>query len=180
MIGMIQTLLKLSRRNKKSLMLLFDFIAVIVSIFAAFSIRLGYLYYPNEDHNLMLVIFAAPLLALPIFIRFGLYHTVIRYAGFEALWRINQAITLYAISWGLIAFMVANWDAFPRSVILINWILVIFTISGSRLFVRWVFSAGSTNNNVFFIFISSFYQFPRFECAFAAQGLSLLIPGDPI
>ena len=42
---MIQTLLNLSRNNKQALMLLFDVVAIIGSIFAAFSIRLGYLYY---------------------------------------------------------------------------------------------------------------------------------------
>ena len=56
---MIQTLLSLSRKNKKSLMLLFDFIAVIFSIFAAFSIRLGYFYYPTGDNNLLLIMIAS-------------------------------------------------------------------------------------------------------------------------
>ena len=44
---MIQTLLNLSRNKKRALMLLFDVVAIIGSIFAAFSIRLGYLYYPT-------------------------------------------------------------------------------------------------------------------------------------
>ena len=44
---MLQNLLKLPRKNKQALMLLFDVVAIIGSIFAAFSIRLGYLYYPT-------------------------------------------------------------------------------------------------------------------------------------
>ena len=154
---MIQALIKLPRKTKKGLMFLFDVAVIISCLFAAFSIRmigtskinsiLDYLYYPAGDNNLMLIMFASPLLALPIFSRFGLYHTVIRYAGFKSLWRINQATTLYAILWGFIAFMVANWEAFPRSVILINWILVIFTIGGSRLFARWLLSEVNVNNN---------------------------------
>jgi FlaA1/EpsC-like NDP-sugar epimerase len=145
---MIQTLLNLSRNNKQALMLLFDFVAIIGCIFAAFSVRLGYFYYPAADSMLLLLMFAAPLLALPIFIRFGLYREVIRYVGFKALWHINQAATLYAILWGLFAFMVANWEAFPRSVILINWILVMMTIGGSRLFARWLLSETNTNNGL--------------------------------
>jgi hypothetical protein len=36
-------------------MLLFDAVAVISSTFAAFSIRLGYLYYPTGDGMLLLI-----------------------------------------------------------------------------------------------------------------------------
>jgi FlaA1/EpsC-like NDP-sugar epimerase len=144
---MIQTLLNLSRRNKKSLWLLFDFIAIIVSIFAAFFIRLGYFYYPTGDDKLLLIMIASPLLALPIFVRFGLYREVIRYVGFKALWQINQAATLYAVLWGLASLMTVV-DGIPRSVILINWILVMMTVSGSRLFVRWLLSKSIINNGL--------------------------------
>ena len=143
---MVNLLLQLSRKNKQLLILFFDIFIVIGSLFAAFSIRLGYLYYPSGlygDDGLLILILASPLLALPIFSRFGLYRTVIRYVSFRAVWRINQATTLYAISWGFIAFMVANWEAFPRSVIFINWILVMMAICGSRLIARWILSKGS-------------------------------------
>ena len=134
---MIQSLLNLSRRTKQILMLLFDFGAVITSIFFAFSLRLGYFYYPTEDNHLLLIMIASPILALPIFASFGLYREVIRYVGFKALWRISQAATLYAILWGLVSFMAAV-EGIPRSVILINWLLVMVIVGGSRLFARWL------------------------------------------
>ena len=123
----MQILLNLSRRSKQTLLLLFDFIAVIGSLFAAFSIRLGYLYYPTGDEKLLLIMIASPLLALPIFASFGLYREVIRFVGFKALWHINQAATLYAVLWGLVSFM-AVVEGIPRSVILINWVLLILVI----------------------------------------------------
>ena len=145
---MIQTLLNLSRKNKQAVLLLFDVVVIIGSIFAAFYIRLGYWYYPVGEDKLLLIIFTAPILALPIFIRFGLYREVIRYVGFKALWHINQAATLYAILWGLASLMVAV-EGIPRSVILINWIFVMMTIGGSRLFARWLLSEANTNNGLF-------------------------------
>ena len=137
---MVASLIKLSRKNKQIFILWFDFIAIIGCLFAAFSIRLGYFYYPigfYGDEKLLIVIFTAPLVALPIFFHFELYRTVIRFVSFRSIWRIIQAVSLYAILWGLIAFMTANWEAFPRSVIIINWILVIIVIGGSRLIARW-------------------------------------------
>ena len=144
---MINKLIKLSRRNKKALMLLFDIIAIIGSLFAAFSIRLGYFYYPNEDINLTLIILGSPLLALPIFIRFEFYNVVIRYVGLKALWHINQATALYAMLWGLFAFMGAI-EGIPRSVIIINWLLLTMIIAGSRLLIRWLSLESNSKNNV--------------------------------
>ena len=146
---MVASLIKLSRKNKQIFILWFDFIAIIGCLFAAFSIRLGYFYYPigfYGDEKLLIVIFTAPLVALPIFFHFELYRTVIRFVSFRSIWRIIQAVSLYAILWGLIAFMTANWEAFPRSVIIINWILVIIVIGGSRLIARWFLSYSNINN----------------------------------
>jgi FlaA1/EpsC-like NDP-sugar epimerase len=147
MQGMTQTLLNLSRKNKQIIMLLFDGCAVISSIFIAFSLRLGYLYYPTGDDKLLLIMIASPLLALPIFTSFGLYREVIRYVGFKALWNINQAATLYSVLWALIIFMVIV-DGIPRSVILINWLFVMLTVSGSRLSARWLLSKLIANHGL--------------------------------
>ncbi len=144
---MILNLLELSRKNKQALMILFDIFAIIASIFISFAIRLGYWFHPVGDEKLLLLMFGAPLLAIPFFIQFGFYHTVIRYAGFQAVWRIIQAITIYALIWGLISFM-ANAQGIPRSVIIINWFFLTIVIVGSRLFARWLFSQVSINNKL--------------------------------
>jgi FlaA1/EpsC-like NDP-sugar epimerase len=143
---MIQTLLKLPRKTKQALMMFSDVIFIIGSLFASFLIRLGYWFYPTGDNDLLLVIFASPLLALPIFTYFGLYHDVIRYVSFKSFWRIGQAVSIYAVLWGLATFMGAVEDI-PRSVILINWLLIIIAISGSRLLARWLLSEINVSNN---------------------------------
>jgi FlaA1/EpsC-like NDP-sugar epimerase len=72
-------------------------------------------------------------------VRFGLYRVIIRYIGFKALWSIVQAVTLYSLLWSMIGFM-ASVDGIPRSVILINWLLGIVIIGGSRMLGRWLLS----------------------------------------
>ena len=142
---MILALINLSRRNKRTLMVLFDACTVIASIFLAFSLRLGHFYYPTGNNHLLLIMIASPILALPIFYVFGLYREVIRYVGFKALWHINQAATLYAILWALISFM-AVVDGIPRTVILINWSIVVMSVGGSRFFARWLLSKENITN----------------------------------
>ncbi len=142
---MILALINLSRRNKRTLMVLFDACTVIASIFLAFSLRLGHFYYPTGNNHLLLIMIASPILALPIFYAFGFYREVIRYVGFKALWQINQATTLYAVLWALISFMAAI-DGIPRTVILINWSIVLMSVGGSRFFARWVLSQENITN----------------------------------
>ena len=144
---MIHAMLKLPRRIKQVLMLSFDICAVIFCLIASFSIRLEQFFFPNEGGLLLFSFFAAPILLLPIFVRFGLYHNVTRYLGLKDIWIIIQAVSLYAILWGLITFMVSI-EGIPRSVILLNWLLLIMIICGSRFFIRWLLSPNNTHNNV--------------------------------
>jgi len=132
---MIQTAINFPRKTKQALMLLFDSISLVGILLVSFTIRLGYWYFPEND--LIWVVFGSPILAAPIFVRFGLYQSVIRYIGYKALWAVGQAVTLYTLLWGFISFMVAV-DGIPRSVILINWMLCILVIGGSRVFARWL------------------------------------------
>ena len=132
-------LINLSRFQKQLVLLFFDSVAIVAILLASFSIRLGYLYVPGND--LIWAVFASPIIAVPVFVRFGLYRVIIRYIGFKALWSIVQAVTLYALLWSMIGFMAAI-DGIPRSVILINWLLGIIIIGGSRMVGRWLLSGG--------------------------------------
>ena len=143
---MIQPILNLSRNAKQAIMLLFDSIALIAILLSSFYIRLGYWYFP--EGYLLWILYGAPLLAIPIFVRFGLYLSVVRYIGFKGLWCIVQAVTLYALLWGLASFMIGTDVAYlsvwiPRSIILINWMLCLLVIGGSRMFIRWFLTTES-------------------------------------
>jgi len=141
---MFSQLINLSRLNKQLIMLFVDSIVLVSILLASFSIRLGYWYFPQSD--LIWVIFGAPIIATSIFVRFGLYRAVIRYVGFKALWSIVQAVSLYALVWGVIGFMAAV-DGIPRSVILINWVLSLLAIGGLRIVARWLFTRDSDLKN---------------------------------
>jgi len=116
-------------------MLLVDSLLLIIILLASFSIRLGYWYFPEGD--LIWAILGSPIIAIPFFVRFSLYRAVIRYINFKALWAVVQAVSLYALVWGVVGFMVAV-DGIPRSVILINWVLSLLIIGGLRIAARWI------------------------------------------
>ena len=127
-------------RFYKSLIIGFnDTILVISALFISYYLRLGFFYWPET--NLLINIWISPIIALPIFYSFGLYRSVVRYIGLKSLFSIVQAVTLYAVIWGLIDYMVVQVDGTPRSVILINWMICLITIGGSRIAARSLFSS---------------------------------------
>ena len=126
-------------------MILVDSVFLVLILLFSFSLRLGHWYWP-EDTNLLLAIFSAPLIAFLIFVKFGLYRAIIRFIGFKAVWAIVQAVSIYAVIWGVIGFMIAV-EGIPRSVILINWVLTLLVIGGLRLSARWLFSETYNSSN---------------------------------
>jgi FlaA1/EpsC-like NDP-sugar epimerase len=144
---MFQFFTNLSRHSKQAIVVSFDFIAIICILVAAFWIRLGYFFIPTENVQLFFLILFGPFLAIPIFAIFGLYREVIRYLSLKVIWKVIQAASFYAISWGLFTFMIQS-SFVPRSVILINWILIILVIVSSRLLARWLLIEGGNSNNV--------------------------------
>ncbi len=124
-------------------MLFIDSVLLVSILLASFSIRLGYWYFPGSD--LIWVVLGAPIIAIPIFVRFGLYRAVIRYISFKALWAVVQAVSLYTLVWGVVGFMVAV-DGIPRSVILIHWGMSLLVIGGLRIVTRIVLSGGVNGN----------------------------------
>jgi len=134
---LIRNIVGLHRRQKQLIVLLLDVVLINLSLWLAFSIRLGHWFIPSEQ--LLLVMAIAPVVAVPIFIRFGLYRAVVRYIGLKALWTIIKAISLYALIWGILGFMAAV-EGIPRSVILINWLLALLSIGGLRMWAKWLLS----------------------------------------
>ena len=130
---LIKKIVSLSQIYKLLIMVFIDILSIIFALFASLYLRHGFFYWPDE--LLILVICASPLLAITIFYLFDLYSLILRYIGFNALWKIVKAVSLYALFWGLLAFM-SQIDGIPRSVILINWLLSIALIFGTRILAR--------------------------------------------
>ena len=140
---LINWFLALSRVNKRLLMIFTDVLLIILVLLSSFSLRLGEWYWPN--YEIAYLIFIGPIVAIPIFIKFGLYRAIVRYIGFRALWVIVQAVTLFALFWGVIVLL-SGIQGIPRSVIIINWVTGTLLIGGSRAIGRWWFSTKSKSD----------------------------------
>ena len=144
---MLTKILNLPRFTKKLIMIFTDSILLILVLWASYSIRLEYWYFP-EDDTLRLILLA-PIIGLPVFAKLGLYTSVIRHIDLKALWSLVQAVSLYAMIWGLVGFFAQadfakekgfNIGIIPRSVIIINWLLALLVIGGTRVAARFILS----------------------------------------
>ncbi len=124
----------LSRRVKAGFLISADSFFTLFALWAAFSLRWSDWYIPKGDEWVLFAV--APLIAVPIFIRLGLYRAIIRYIEMRALWTIMQATTLYAVLFAFILYE-SGIKGIPRTVSLLNWLLIMLLISGSRFFIRW-------------------------------------------
>ena len=133
-------LLSLPRLGKQSIVILLDIFLISLAVWLAFSIRLDQLHFPDGPQ--FLVYGLAILIALPIFVRMGLYRAVFRYAGQHALWSIVRAVFFY----GLIFFaLILFWDylglpkgsnPIPRSLGILQPIIILVLIVLSRSLAR--------------------------------------------
>lgn len=133
-------LLGLPRRQKRLLQVLTDVVLVWVALWLAFVVRLGIdeLANPLIDHTWLFL--CAPVVAIPLFIRFGLYRAVMRYFGNDALIAIIKAVTLSALILGFIIYWASNHqNVVPRSITFNYWWLSLIMIGGLRLAMRQYF-----------------------------------------
>ena len=128
-------------------MIFTDSVMLILILWASYNIRLDVLYIPKDDT--IRFILAAPVVGIPIFAKLGLYNSVIRHIDLKSLWYLFIAVTLYAAAWGLFTnLMQTNYmikkgytiDDFPRSVIIINWLLALTVIITTRTLARFIFN----------------------------------------
>lgn len=132
--------LALPRRWKQAVLVIFDFVALSFAMWASFSLRYDSWYLPfSLDH--WAIIASPAIIAIPIFIRLGLYRAIVRYLPERALWTILQAMLAATVAWVLLVFLsqMASRFVVPRSVPVIFFGIGSFIVAGSRFAAKWIF-----------------------------------------
>ncbi len=133
-------LVGLPRRKKRLIQVSTDVVVVWTALWLAFVVRLGIdeMANPFRDHLWLFV--AAPVVAIPLFVRFGMYRAVMRYFGNDALIAIIKAVSLSALILGLVVYWNSNHQhVVPRSIIFNYWWLSLIMVGGLRLAMRQYF-----------------------------------------
>jgi len=122
----------LPRGSKRTILIVFDIFALLFALWLSFTIRLGGSFSPTGYHWLLMA--AAPFIAIPVFVRLGLYRAVIRYLPERAVFTVIQAMTLATLLWVVALYFAeaTRFAIFPRTVSLFYFIFGTLLIGGSR------------------------------------------------
>ena len=115
-----------------------DIVMAAVSFALAVYLRLGvwvFEYYPEmwtSAGALFTVICAI------VFWASGLYRGVWRYASLNDLWAITRAVSVATLVFAFVMFIWVRLEPLPRSVLLINWFVLMALLGGPRFFYRLI------------------------------------------
>ena len=133
------SILSLPRFFKRGIAVLFDLNLCFITVWIAFGLRLDEWGLPYGKQ--WLPFFVSSVLALPLFISFGLYRAIFRYVGSEAIESIAKVFIGYTVLFFGI-FAVIGINEVPRSIGIIQPILLFIGVGCSRYIVKsWLGSA---------------------------------------
>ena len=124
-------LINLPRIYKQLIMLTFDELMLLFAIWFSFGLRLGDPWPIGYMQPNWWIFIAIPAIAIPLFIKLGLYRAVLQYMGIKVFITSFQAITITSLIVGFVMMMFREADL-PRSVIFIFWFVSNTLIITSR------------------------------------------------
>ena len=129
---------RLPRGWKSLVLVVFDAIALVAVQFLSFQLRLGGTFSPTSAQWTLMLL--APAMALPVFLRFGLYRAVIRFLPERAIWTILQAMVLATLLWLALLFLaeITRVAVLPRTVPVFYFLLGTIVVAGSRFAAKYI------------------------------------------
>ncbi len=129
------------RPGKRAVVVAVDVVLAMVATWVAYSLRLETLHWPSITSEWWPYLLT-PALAIPIFVRFGLYRAIFRYTGLGALVATGQAVGLYAVVLFTILLW-QRWPLVPRSLGILQPIIFLLLVGISRALARfWLAGIG--------------------------------------
>ncbi len=126
--------LSLPRGFKRLVALSVDAAACIGTVWMSYYLRVGFLSSDTLSWSLHPILVSL-VIALPVFVSMGLYRAIFRYADTQAVVTVARAVGLYAVPFALI-YTVVGVDNVPRTVGLIQPLLLFVFVAGTRLAAR--------------------------------------------
>ncbi len=126
--------LALPRYAKRTIALAVDASLCVLTVWLAYYLRLGG-FVPVAGPQIW-VMLASLGLALPIFVVSGFYRAIFRYSGWPALLTVLWAMVIYGLLFSSV-FTAIGIPGVPRTIGLIQPLLLLFAVGGSRALARY-------------------------------------------
>jgi len=138
-------ILNLNRRIKKLIIIFVDYISIICSFYFSSYI----LFKDVEIHNIgyWIVIYIPPVIAIIFYYYSNLYQNILRFMHTGTFFTLFLGASFYSIFLGLIPLLFLNDSSFAMSLIVVNFLTLIFLLTITRLFARWLLVSRDKNSH---------------------------------
>ena len=133
------SIISLHRYSKRAIAIVTDMALCILCTWLAFFIRLEELIL-FKDFNFYPALLSV-IIALPIFWLFGIYRTFFRYTSLSIIFTITSSTLVYGLLYFLV-ISVFGINGVPRSIGILQPILLLFAITSSRLSIKYILNSG--------------------------------------
>jgi FlaA1/EpsC-like NDP-sugar epimerase len=131
-----KSILNLPRFAKQTVAIIVDLSLCVLCTWFAFYLRLDQ--FISIQGSALMAAMVSVALALPLFWLLGLYRTIFRYSGLSIMFSVSIALLIYGLLYFLV-FGVYGVVSIPRSIGILQPMLLYFTIVSSRLFAKYLF-----------------------------------------
>jgi FlaA1/EpsC-like NDP-sugar epimerase len=131
-----KSILNLPRFAKQIIAITIDLSLCVLSTWFAFYLRLDQ--FISIQGVTLTAVMVSVTLALPVFWLLGLYKTIFRYSGLSIMFSVSIALLVYGFLYFSV-FGVYGVVGIPRSIGILQPMLLFFTIVSSRLFIKYLF-----------------------------------------
>ncbi|MGS5088202.1 polysaccharide biosynthesis protein [Hydrogenophaga sp. A37] len=131
-------ILAMPRPAKRVVVLSVDAALCVLTVWLAFYLRLGeWVRLAGDSYwQPLWAVVVSLTVALPIFVVNGFYRAIFRYSGLSALMTVMKAVAVYALLFASV-FTAFGVDGVPRTVGLIQPMLLLLTVGASRMLARF-------------------------------------------
>lgn len=126
--------LELPRYAKRIIAITVDISLCVLTVWLAYYLRLGE--FVTLSGKPLLAVIVSLSIALPIFIVSGFYKAIFRYSGWPALLAASRSVVIYGLLFSSVITAIGI-TGIPRTVGLIQPLLLLLTVGGSRALARY-------------------------------------------
>ena len=130
-----KSILNLPQFTKQIIAIIVDISLCILSTWFAFYLRLDQ--FILIQGAVLTTVMVSVALALPVFWLLGLYRTIFRYSGLSIMFSVSIALLVYGLLYFLV-FAIYGVAGIPRSIGIIQPMLLFFAVVSSRLFIKYL------------------------------------------
>ncbi len=133
-----KNILSLIKLKNIKIMMFLDFILLPLALFTAIMLRLG----ANWDHRLdsdIWIFLSLPLWTIPVFMKFGLYKSIIEYFDEKIVVIIFLGVSISVLILVSVMYLFHIYSL-PKTAIIIFWVIALAYIGGTRFIMKGILS----------------------------------------